>query len=65
MRQFHKPGDEKRMVVVLPEERYDAWLHAGPDSSMDFMRAYPAENLQAQLTPQAQTLASSVSPRLW
>jgi hypothetical protein len=24
MRQFHKPGDEKRMVVVLPEERYDA-----------------------------------------
>ena len=28
MRQFHKPGDEKRMVVILPESDCDARLRA-------------------------------------
>lgn len=26
MRQFHRPEDEKRMVVVLEEDAFDAWL---------------------------------------
>lgn len=51
MRQFHKPEDEKRMVVVLPEDRYDAWLHAPLEASMDFMRAYPAERLLGEVAP--------------
>ena len=33
MNQFHKPNDEKRMVVVLPEHRYDDWLHADAQQS--------------------------------
>jgi putative SOS response-associated peptidase YedK len=41
--QFHKPGEEKRMVVVLPEERFDDWLQARPQDSMDFIRQYPAD----------------------
>jgi len=41
--QFHKPGEEKRMVVVLPEDRYDDWLDAGPSESMDFIRQYPSD----------------------
>lgn len=65
MRNFHKPEDEKRMVVVFAEDQYDDWLRAGPEVSMEFMRAYPAENLQAQLVPRAQTLSSTVSPGLW
>lgn len=28
MRNFHKPEDEKRMVVVLNEDAYGAWLGA-------------------------------------
>ena len=28
MRNFHKPGDEKRMVMILPEAAYDDWLDA-------------------------------------
>jgi putative SOS response-associated peptidase YedK len=28
MKRFHKPGDEKRSVVVFDPEDYDAWLHA-------------------------------------
>ena len=26
MRQFHKPEDEKRMIVILPRDRFDEWL---------------------------------------
>lgn len=47
MRHFHKPGDEKRMVVILPEDSYDAWLQAKPDHSWEFMRQFAAERLCA------------------
>jgi putative SOS response-associated peptidase YedK len=56
MENFHKATDEKRMVVILPEDSYDAWLQASPQRSMDFMRQYSAELLQAavaQTTPRA------------
>lgn len=46
MMRFHKPTDEKRMVVVLPRDRYASWLNAKPMESMDFMRHFPAEQLQ-------------------
>jgi putative SOS response-associated peptidase YedK len=45
MNQFHKPTDEKRMVVVLNEDAYQAWLEAPVDKSMQFMRAVPADQL--------------------
>jgi len=48
MCQFHKPVDEKRMVVILPPERYDAWLHDKGNESMEFMQAYPSELLKAE-----------------
>ena len=47
MRQFHKPADEKRMIVILPPARYGDWLHASAAQSMDFMRPWPAERLLA------------------
>lgn len=46
MRHFHKPTDEKRMVVILPPERYTDWLHSRVDA-MNFMQPYPAQALQA------------------
>ena len=45
MRHFHKPEDEKRLVVVLNEDAYGAWLEAPVVQSMDFMRPYPADRL--------------------
>lgn len=47
MRQFHKPVDEKRMVVILPPERYRAWLCASSEHSMPFMQPLAAEMLRA------------------
>ena len=45
MRQFHKPEDEKRMIVILPAERYDDWLRAKPEQSLGFLQPYPADKL--------------------
>lgn len=47
MRLFHKPTDEKRMVVILPEGRYADWLDASPENSHSFLRKCPAQALQA------------------
>lgn len=47
MRHFHKPEDEKRMVVVLPRAAYLDWLDAPAHRSMAFMQPYPADKLLA------------------
>lgn len=54
MRLFHKPADEKRMVVILHANQYDDWLNARPEHSKPFLQAYPAEDLvaSAALAPQ-------------
>lgn len=48
MRQFHKPDDEKRSVVILHEWDYDNWLNAAASDSRDFLYPYPAENLMTE-----------------
>lgn len=53
MQRFHKPGDEKRMVVLLPPEEYPSWLHADPEVARSFFAPYPAEKLAAVAAPKA------------
>lgn len=45
MRQYHKPEDEKRMVSILDESDYDAWLQAPATESRSFLRQFPADKL--------------------
>lgn len=45
MNQFHKPTDEKRMVVILEPEQFNDWLAAPAQRSMEFLQAFPAEGL--------------------
>ncbi|HHK5646316.1 SOS response-associated peptidase [Serratia nevei] len=47
MRNFHRPDDEKRMVVVLPEERYGDWLTLPNPDARSLILPYPADALQA------------------
>lgn len=56
MNAFHKPEDEKRMVVILPEDRYGDWLEAKPERSMEFMCPFPAELMSARPTVTHQQL---------
>lgn len=47
MNHFHNPTDEKRMIVILPPDRYQDWLTAPAEISMEFMMPVGAEVLQA------------------
>ena len=51
MQRFHKPDDEKRMVVILHPDQYDDWLHCAPEQSGAFLVRYPAELLVARPAP--------------
>ena len=37
MRQFHKPGDEKRTPVIIRPDLQDAWLSSETDQAIDLM----------------------------
>lgn len=47
MRNYHKPGDEKRMVVILPEDRYGDWLSCPTRDAPSLLLPYPADALRA------------------
>ncbi|TRN45542.1 SOS response-associated peptidase [Pseudomonas syringae] len=49
MKAYHKPRDEKRMVVILPKGSYMDWLTAQPEQSAAFMNQYPADRLTADM----------------
>ncbi|ABD72030.1 protein of unknown function DUF159 (plasmid) [Rhodoferax ferrireducens T118] len=47
MSHFHKPTDEKRIIVILPPDRYQGWLTAPAAHSMKFMMPIGAGDLRA------------------
>ncbi|RYX80175.1 SOS response-associated peptidase [bacterium] len=47
MKRFHKPGDEKRMVVILRKEDEDLWLKGSLDDAWGLVKPYPAELMDA------------------
>lgn len=51
MNQYHRPGSEKRMVVILPQAQVHDWLKATAAESVDFLRPYPADRLVAEPRP--------------
>ena len=51
MNRFHRPGDEKRMVVILDPADYDGWLNASDQASWQFIKQFPAERLVAEGRP--------------
>jgi putative SOS response-associated peptidase YedK len=46
-REYHQPNKEKRMVVILPEGAYRAWLTANADQSRDILVPFPYDKLVA------------------
>jgi putative SOS response-associated peptidase YedK len=51
MKDFHKPEDEKRMVVVLDEADYDCWLDTPREAMPEFLTRYPADRLMTESAP--------------
>ena len=56
MRRFHKPGDEKRSLVIVKPEDYDEWLSCrNPEIARAFLQPPPADLLVG--------LAKAIPPR--
>jgi putative SOS response-associated peptidase YedK len=52
MKRFHKPGDEKRALVVLPGHELDDWLACkDPEMARSFLRHYPDDLMKAWPAP--------------
>jgi len=52
MKRFHKPGDEKRGVVLLPHSEWDDWLSCrDTERARTLLRLYPAECMVAEPAP--------------
>lgn len=54
MQRFHKPKEEKRSLVILRPDEYDAWLSCrDPQFARTFMTLYPSELLAGHPAPKA------------
>ncbi len=51
LRHFHRPGDEKRMVVVLGEGAYDDWLTAPIERTRELLVPFSPDSLIATPVP--------------
>jgi putative SOS response-associated peptidase YedK len=50
MKRFHKPGDEKRSLVIVHRRHYDDWLSCkNPEFARSFFHCYPASEMQAEV----------------
>jgi putative SOS response-associated peptidase YedK len=51
MARMHRPGDEKRMPVLLTPGDFEAWLHATDEQAHALVRSMPAVPLVGQPAP--------------
>jgi putative SOS response-associated peptidase YedK len=51
MNHFHRPGDEKRMPVIIEASNYRDWLNATAESAPQFFKPYPAELMTSKPEP--------------
>lgn len=49
MRTMHRPNEEKRMVVILPQAAQTDWLDAPAHRSLQLLQPYPADKLAATI----------------
>lgn len=49
MRRFHRPEDEKRMVVILDPKDYEGWLAASVEEARAYLRPWPGPLLATPL----------------
>jgi putative SOS response-associated peptidase YedK len=51
MKRMHRPGDEKRMPIILLPEDYDRWINADSELAFTMCQQFPADLMQAEDAP--------------
>jgi hypothetical protein len=65
MRRFHKPGDEKRSVVIVRPTDYEAWLGSrSMDEARSFLNLFPFDLMHAEACPTPPRASKSVTAAL-
>jgi putative SOS response-associated peptidase YedK len=60
---LHKPDEEKRMVAILDEADYNAWLDAPLAQAQALLKPFDADRLVGQAHPRAVTLRPPATKR--
>jgi len=48
MGRFHRPGDEKRSLVVVPPDAWNDWLTATTEQAVEMLVDMPCADFEAQ-----------------
>jgi putative SOS response-associated peptidase YedK len=59
MKRFHRPGDEKRSLVIVPDERAADWLNATHDDLRALLAPFDAEAFTASADPAPRRLTAA------
>ncbi len=51
MQRFHRPGEEKRSVVVIEDGHADDWLGATPEQALALLRPFDAQDWTSEAAP--------------
>lgn len=52
LKRFHRPGDEKRSLAIIPSDEYDSWLSCtDPELARTFMRLMPGNEYACAPAP--------------
>jgi putative SOS response-associated peptidase YedK len=52
MKRFHRPGDEKRSLVIVPPSEYEDWLECrDSERARSYLQLYPSELMSAMPVP--------------
>ena len=60
MKHMHRPGDEKRMPVILNADDYDRWLNANPEEALRMCQTYSAELMNSVAAPAPKKIKQAV-----
>ena len=65
MKRMHKPDDEKRNLVIIPEADYDAWLGCkSSELARTFLKNYPAHLMYAEEQPAPKKLSNKPTQQI-
>lgn len=65
MKRFHKPGDEKRALVIVPKAEWGDWLECkDPEYALTFLQDFPAEQMRSWEYPVPPRTKKSEAPPL-
>ncbi|ATD59935.1 hypothetical protein CNX70_06845 [Janthinobacterium svalbardensis] len=60
MKRFHRKGEEKHSLVIVPASDYDEWLGCkDPERARTYLQPYPAELMAGQSAPKVPIVKQS------